>query len=167
MIKLLLEAYEKVNGHIFALIGIAVSGIPIYFNFEKESISLKVLFPIFTVLFFIFTVIFKALLISVSQQKLPKMVKGLDTIKPYDEFSFLILLEPFELFTFKTILSVFRDSDGVEEYIGIGQILNVQQDKKLLVGVKLFQEKEEIVKKIIANDKTLIKNIIIKPGVGA
>ena len=95
------------------------------------------------------------------------MVKGLDTIKPYDEFSFLILLEPFELFTFKTILSVFRDSDGVEEYIGIGQILNVQQDKKLLVGVKLFQEKEEIVKKIIANDKTLIKNIIIKPGVGA
>lgn len=143
MIKLLLEAYEKVNGHIFALIGIAVSGIPIYFNFEKESISLKVLFPIFTILFFIFTVIFKALLISVSQQKLPKMVKGLDTIKPYDEFSFLILLEPFELFTFKTILSVFRDSDGVEEYIGIGQILNVQQDKSFWLVLNYSRKKRK------------------------
>lgn len=166
MFKYICKSYSSLNGHLFTIIGIVVSGIPLYFKMDS-LISLKIFFPILIAFFFSTSILLRALHLVATQVTLPRIRKGLEPTKPYDNFSFHALLDPYELFTFNTVVSVFMISDGVEELIGKGQVLNVQQNKMLLVGVKLIEGKENVKDKIVQNNQDALKNILIKPMVEA
>ena len=164
MMKFISKAYTQLHGHIFALIGITVSGTPLYFKMDS-SVSLKILLPIFIFIFFTTSILITALHLAASQISLPQIRKGLNTSEPYTDFSFLALLDPYKLFTFNTVLSVFVLSDGVEELIGTGRVLNVQQNERLLIGVKLVDGKENVKESIIQNNLEILNRILIKPMV--
>ena len=166
MFKFISKAYSSLNGPILALIGIAVSGIPIYFNMNS-TISLKVFFPLAIVVFACASVLVRALHFASNQISLPRIRKGLPATKPYDEFSFLALLDPYRLFTFNTVLSVFIISDGVEILVGTGRVINIQQNEKLLVGVRMVDGRESISDEIVHNNQQTLESIVIKPMVEA
>jgi len=67
------------------------------------------------------------------------------------------------LFTFNTLFSVFSISDEVEELIGTGRVINVQINGMLLIGVLLFEGKENLIKLIVQNSKETLKKLVIKP----
>jgi len=58
------------------------------------------------------------------------------------------------------------DEDGYEVLIGIGSVLNVQDDERILVGIQ-FPAKgyEAIIRAICNNDKKQLDRLIVKPNI--
>ncbi len=162
MLKFLIKACSSLLVLIFSITGMALSGIPIYFKLN-ETISIKILLPICFIVFFVTTILVRALHLAATQINLPRIRKGLETYEPYNDFSFLALLDPYMLFTFNTLFSVFSISDEVEELIGTGRVINVQINGMLLIGVLLFEGKENLIKLIVQNSKETLKKLVIKP----
>jgi len=164
MFKFLVKSYSSLKGHLFALIGIAVSGIPIYFNMDK-TISIKLFLPICIIIFFITSILVRALHLAATKNNLPRIRKGLEANKPYSDFSFLLLTDPYKLFTFNTLITVFSMTDDVEELIGTGRVLNVQLNGMLLIGVLIVEDKENVSKSVVQNNQETLNKLIIKPMV--
>jgi hypothetical protein len=79
----------------------------------------------------------------------------------------LCLLEASELFSHDTVASFYYlEEGGFETLIGIGIVINVQDDRRIQVQMTRAAEgSEQIVARLAANDNSALGKVRIKPTV--
>lgn len=81
------------------------------------------------------------------------------------EAKHILIAEPSKLFSQDMLVSLYSvDNTKFEELIGFGHIINVQEDGNLQIEImKTIDSFEEGLERMIANDKEILNNIMIKP----
>lgn len=100
-----------------------------------------------------------------SKATLPKVRTVIEPPATYREASALLLLDPTELLSHDSIVSVYFMDGGIERLSGIGKVVNIQNDKKIqiiLIKEAEFSEKVEALK---ANNPEDLAKLIVKPSV--
>ena len=87
--------------------------------------------------------------------------------KKVDSNRILCLLEPSDLFSFGTLVSIYYiNPEGFEILIGLGEVINIQDDKKIQVLISdYYNPNREIIEKLSMNNATILKKILIKPNI--
>lgn len=96
---------------------------------------------------------------------LPEVKNGSAAPAPYEDLVARVILEPSALFAQGAIIAAYREADGIEEFIGLGQILNVQQNGLIQVLITQSISGDDVWAKIKANDAGELKKLKIKPTV--
>jgi hypothetical protein len=79
----------------------------------------------------------------------------------------LCLLEPSELFSHDALVSFYYvDEEGFEQLIGMGVVLNVQEDRKIQVALtQAIEGHVEKLEKLVQNEARILKKIRVKPDI--
>lgn len=85
----------------------------------------------------------------------------------YDDNSqLLLLLEPSDLFSFDSVVSIYKLDNDFEQLFGIGKVINIQENGMIQVGlIEVIGSGSETFKKLANNDKELLEKMIIKPTI--
>jgi hypothetical protein len=77
----------------------------------------------------------------------------------------IVLARPSKIFSHDMIVSLyFIDTSGIEELIGFGSIINIQESGVIQIEIiKILENFEELFGRMINNDMDILKNTIIKP----
>jgi hypothetical protein len=95
---------------------------------------------------------------------LPKVVHGRG---PIGNEILLCLLEPSELFSYNLAVSFyFIDNSGFERLIGIGGVLNIQEDRRIQVALTdAAAGQDEVLDLLRQNDANVLSRMRIKPSI--
>jgi hypothetical protein len=76
-------------------------------------------------------------------------------------------LEPSELFSHGNAVSFYlKDEDGFEVLLGVGSVMNIQDDERILVVMeKATDGHEEAIHALMNNDKRLLERLRVKPSI--
>ncbi len=98
---------------------------------------------------------------------LPQVLSGRKIAPLAQETELLLLLEPSSLFAHDTWVSFFHiDGDNFERLIGVGSVVNIQEDGRIQVGMSQASlGYEEIIKGLTRNDSGLLKRTRVKPSI--
>ncbi|MDA1783423.1 hypothetical protein PDL07_12095 [Bacillus cereus] len=78
----------------------------------------------------------------------------------------LLILTSSPFFAYDTLVSIYTYIDEHEEFVAVGKVSNIQEDKKIQVTITNFsKERNELITKIANSNNTLLKKLIIKPNV--
>lgn len=161
------ESFKKVWGVPAIFLGIILS----YLSWTQSPDS--------TIKLSLFVLILSALLIiivtllNLSINLYNKSIENkLPTIKltrqPFntDNTQLLLLLEPSELFSFDSVVSIYKLDNEFEQLFGIGKVINIQENGMIQVGlIEVIESGSETLKKLANNDKELLEKMIIKPTI--
>lgn len=105
--------------------------------------------------------------LNMSSRILPKVLFGKRISTQSQRERVLCLLEPSDLFSHDAIVSFYYiDDENFELLIGLGNVVNIQEDSKIQVALTdTVNGHEEIVTKIAQNDSGVLKKIKVKPNV--
>lgn len=86
-----------------------------------------------------------------------------------DESTLVCLLEPSRLFSYDIWVSFYTTAEhGFETLIGIGTVINIQEDGKIQVGlIHSVKGHEDAIQKLRQNDAASLKATVVKPTVPA
>jgi len=102
---------------------------------------------------------------KMSKRVLPRVLLGRKSPPANQKASILCLLEPSELFSYDALVSFYYIHEGFEELIGIGRVLNIQEDGRIQVIMTHSRDAhEETVKKLGENNVDVLKKTIVKPS---
>jgi hypothetical protein len=104
---------------------------------------------------------------KMSKRILPRVLLGREPPPYLSKARALLLLEPSELFSHGIGVSFYHvDSENCEQLIGIGEVINIQENRVVQVILTHgIQEQAETIEKITQNKKDLIDEMIVKPSV--
>lgn len=98
---------------------------------------------------------------KMSERILPKITYGTT-----QQAKVLCLLEPSELFSHDTLVSFYYVENSFEQLIGIGTVINIQEDGKIQVSMTdPIEGFEETITRLGQNDNTILDNIKVKPNI--
>lgn len=131
-------------------------------------ISLKFVVPIFILLLLLIFTLVTATYDSyrAGLRILPRLIVSKNIGQNKDEIRILCVLEPSELFSYDSVVSFYCHDEGFEQLIGVGTVINIQEDGKIQVVMTNFlKEHEEKVRKLAMNDAGLLQKTVVKPNV--
>ena len=102
-----------------------------------------------------------------SEHILPRIVLGKKPSVQIQGAKVLCLLESSELFSYDALVSFYYiDDENFEQLIGIGAVVNIQEDRKIQVAMFYSLEgHQEKAEKIAQNDAGILKKTRVKPNV--
>lgn len=78
----------------------------------------------------------------------------------------MLLVEPSELFSVDTTVSLYLKDDDYEKLIAIGRVLNVQSDGHIQIVINTIATvSDEIRSRLGNNDSSVLKKLLVKPTV--
>ena len=99
--------------------------------------------------------------------RLPRVIYSSKGVGAFKNYPVVCLLEQSELFSHGVAVSFYFK--GVEEFevlIGIGHVLNVQEDRRIQVGLnRVVEGQEATVSKLQGNNSDTLQRLIVKPSV--
>ncbi|VVB86129.1 Uncharacterised protein [uncultured archaeon] len=155
-------SFLKIQGILIGIIALAVSVLVWLFS-PNINISLGLVLPvlilcIITILIFAYAAYES---FKLSERILPKIIYGTTL-----QAKVLCLLEPSELFSHDTLVSFYYVENSFEKLIGIGTVINIQEDGKIQVSMtNPVQGFDEIITRLGQNDNTILDNIKVKPNI--
>lgn len=96
---------------------------------------------------------------------LPKVRMVIEPPASYRDASALLLLEPTELLSYDSIISLYYVDGGIERLSGIGKVVNIQNDKKIQVILVKDAEFSAKIEELKANRADDLTKLIVKPSV--
>jgi hypothetical protein len=129
-------------------------------------ISLKYFMPISIVLF-ILVIAFAGALREVMKVSMymPNVILGKKSPKGVGGYV-MCLLEPSDIFSHDSLVSFLIKEDNFEQFIGIGKVLNIQDDGKIqVVMTNKIGEFDNVIKKIKENNNEILKKLKVKPNI--
>lgn len=93
---------------------------------------------------------------------LPKIVYAKRNEK--DLTKVLLLLEPSELFSYGMAVSIYIDEQNLEQFVGVGSVLNIQEDGQIQVTIH-YVEYPQIIEDVINDSKSSRLRTKVKPSV--
>jgi hypothetical protein len=96
-------------------------------------------------------------------QNLPKVIRTCDAPEPYGGSRALLLLTPHPIFIIGAQASVYGLADGVELLIGVGRVVEIQEDSNIqLLTIPVAEGSHQ---RLIDSKKENLASLIVKPGV--
>lgn len=144
-----------------------------YYNLPNETIPTKyfvlIVFIILVITYIGFNVannIHKDLIDSLNSSPLrPKVIHTIEPPKYYSDAIAIFIIEPTETLSNDSIVSVYILANNFEELIAIGQVINIQDDKKVQVLVIYDHGLGKYKKGIMNNHREDLDKLVIKPTV--
>lgn len=159
---------RQAYGGLVIILGIPISFFLWYFK-PNQNVSLSTILPLgFLCIGIIFTLSHMSYVVWENRRKpFPKVIHSRKPTSAWKDHAVLCLLEPSDLFSHGHFVSIYiKDDDGFEVLIGVGSVLNIQDDARILVGMNMAAEGyEDIIKAISNNDKTQLERLRIKPNI--
>ena len=103
------------------------------------------------------------------QGRLPRVIHSRKGEGAAESCPAICLLEQSELFNPGVAVAFyFKGADDFEVLIGIGRVLNVQDDRRIQVGLnQVVKGQKAIVKELRKNNADILRQLIVKPSVPA
>jgi hypothetical protein len=164
---LLWESTVKSWGGILTFLSFTGAILVFYLVPEQSSIQLKHILPIIIVAFFLLVVFIRTAWIAcqVSSSNIPRVMYVKDAPKAYESACALFLIEPTPLLSHDAIVSVYYLEDDLERLVGVGKVINVQNDKKVQILITDNYDFGEKLNQIMNNSKDELKKLIVKASV--
>jgi hypothetical protein len=96
---------------------------------------------------------------------LPRVRKVLNPPKSYEKASALLVVDPSNYLSHDSYVTLFMLEDDYEQLIGVGIVINVQNDKKIQVAIYKNEESEQLISQLKENKKHDLERLILKPSV--
>lgn len=95
----------------------------------------------------------------------PRVITARLPSKYYSASIAVLVTEPTEDLTHGSIVSIYFLVSGFEELIALGEVINVQDDKKVHVLITYDHDLEKYRKDIMNNDKEALEKIVLKSAI--
>jgi hypothetical protein len=98
---------------------------------------------------------------------LPKVLYATNSVSLGATIQLVCLLEPSEMFSYGLQVGFYyQNEDGFEILIGVGHVVNIQDDKRVQVGLtRTSGGQEQTVELIGQNKKSVIERVRVKPSI--
>jgi len=101
-------------------------------------------------------------------QRLPIVRCAQACPKAFHKAKVLFLLDPSELFAHDAIVSIYYMQDDIERLIGMGRVINIQEDGRIQVLATHDVEFGDVQwQDLVKNDVTKLRRLIVKPIIPA
>lgn len=100
-----------------------------------------------------------------SKRILPSVLHTQEPPKIYKNALALLLLENSPLFTYDSFVSIYLLENEMESFLGIGQVINIQEDEKIQILALADSGHPERWEEIKKANKATISKIRIKPSI--
>jgi hypothetical protein len=163
---LLWHSFVRMHGPLLGVTALAV-GIIVWVFKPDERVSLAVTVPAFLTVLIMLVVAIDA---GYDAWKLrtPGLPKVLYAKKwDQDGLEVVCLLEPSELFSYGLQVGFYyKNEDGFELLVGVGGVINIQDDRRVQVGMtSVVEGQEQAVRAICENTKNVIERVRVKPSI--
>ncbi|MDQ3908386.1 MAG: hypothetical protein M3268_08565 [Acidobacteriota bacterium] len=102
------------------------------------------------------------------QQILPGVIFAKPAPGEFQPAIALLVLEPSVLFSYDSVVTVYYTQDDIELIVGLGRIINIQDNKKIQVLVeRVGIEYEQLWRAITQNDISKLRSLRVKPTVSS
>lgn len=136
-----------------------------------DTIQLKYVFGIFLI-FCVVLALFLQVAWEAHNDSIVKPIKVLtivDTPRAYEkDYDSMLILEPSDLISHDSIVSVYhidKSRNDLEKFVGLGQVINVQNDKKIQVVVRKNENSEKSITDIQSKAISELEFVLVKPSV--
>lgn len=160
--SLIWSSFMKIQGILIGFIAL-VATVAVWIFPANINISLGLVLPVLIICIIAILTFANAAneIFKMSERILPKVILGTTL-----QANVLCLLEPSELFSHDTLVSFYYVENSFEKLIGIGTVLNIQEDGKIQVSmINHIEGFDEIIIKLGQNDNTILDNIKVKPNI--
>jgi len=161
----LYASFRATYGPFFTFAGVAL-GIIVFFVVPRTS-SLPARYAIVIILVAVYLVIwlFEACWSAFKQKSntLPAVRCSIPAPKAFPQAIGILLLEPSELFSYDSVVAIYLIEHEIERCIGVGKVINIQEDKKIQVLV-MRRIEDDGWDGILNNDATKLRCITVKPN---
>lgn len=145
-----------------------VASIAAYFVVPNTAtVKMNIFFVIVMILVALIIVLFRAAYDANTDASviLPKVRRVLNPPKSYEKASVLLIVDPSNYLSYESSVTLFMLEDDYEQLIGVGVVINVQNDKKVQVAIYKNDESEELLSQLKENKKHDLERLILKPSV--
>ena len=162
------NSFKRIYGPIGTIFTI-VGSLFLWIFAPDTKISLKIILPILVfIIMLLFTFIdttYQAIeKLKQNKNILPKILRVMDPRPPYQKAKALALLEKSPIFSFGTIVGIYFIEDDFEQLIGIGEVINIQENKKIQIAITSYLEgQEDKIEELLKNNARLLEKTIVKP----
>lgn len=161
LLQLYLDKIKKFFGIPTIILSIALGFLFWYFKPDLK-ISFGIILPIFLFAIILTIPLIDLLLYIYSQNKHNRLPHVLTATK-YPNGDTVLLLSESSLLPNNSIVSIYYNEKDFEYLIGFGTVINVQENKKIQVGIySIIEGFENHFEKIDNNNKDTLDNILIK-----
>lgn len=153
----------KVQSLYSFIIGVTLS-IVLWIYKEDKQISLLLFLLVSMVSVLLISSLISAVLDLINNSMvLPKVERVMTSAESQTR----ILLSPSKLFSHGTMVSLyFTNEHQFETLICVGTVLNVQENKKIQIGIsKIIEGQEDIMGRMSSNDQSVLKEVTVKPTI--
>lgn len=161
------KALLKSWGAAFSIVSV-LGTIAVYFVAPDEDL---VRMNIFFSAMFLFVVVIIILLRTAYDANLdasivlPKIRKILEPPKSYEKATALLLIDPSNFLSYDSSVTLFILEDDYESFIGVGAVINIQNDGKIQVALFTNEDSNQIMHQLKENRKHDLERLVLKPSV--
>lgn len=173
------ESALKSWGGIIGLLGLLASVLSYFITPDETTIKARLVIVVFMLFASILIIALRATWIAaehankisdeLSSQLLytlsPKVIHVLDAVKPYNDCHALFIIDATSLLPYDALVSVYYLENNFEKFVGLGKVINVQEDKKVQVIVTDNYDFEDKLDKIKGNSSEDLEKLIIKTSI--
>jgi hypothetical protein len=161
------KAILKSWGSVFAIVSL-ISSFLLYFlvpdtDTIKVNAFLVTVFAAFAIIVFLLRALYDANLDA--EINLPKIRKVLKPPNSYEKASALLLVDPSALLSHDSSVTLFMLEDDYELLVGVGVVINIQNDKKVQVALFKNEDSQQLVDQLKENKKHDLERLVLKPSV--
>lgn len=167
-IREIYQSFIKIHGYPIIFIGLLISIIS--FTVSPNSlIYFKWILPLV-----VFLIIIILTFLDLSWRLYYKASNPLPVVRQVrkppiisDNSIALLILEPSDLYSHESLVSIFHSDEEYEKLIGLGYVLTIQNNGMIQVMVNRLMEDsdQEIIKRALNNDVLVLKKILVKPTI--
>ncbi len=165
--ELLWSSVASTWGPIITIVGIALSFIGYFVAPETETIPLRWFLVIICICLLLLAIFIRAAWEANKNQKIqsPRVIYVKDPPKAFSDAFALFLVEPTPLLSYDAIVSIYYLEEGMEKLVGVGKVINVQNDQKVQVLVLRDYDFGDKAKAIKNNSKNELEKLIVKSSI--
>ena len=161
------SAFINSWGILIALIGFVASILTYFVAPKTDTVQLNIFLVVLFVMTAIIVILFRSLfeVHNDSALQLPKVRKVLKPPSAYKKASALLLVEPCTLLSYDSSVTLFSIEDDYESLLGIGVVINIQNDKKIQIALYENNQSIEAITQLKENKKHDLDRLVLKPSV--
>jgi len=161
----LYESFIVTYGPFFTILGFILTVIVFFVIPEEASVPFRYVIIIAVVGVYLIMWFLHAgwSAFNKTENTLPRVRCAMQAPKDFPQAVGILIMEPSELFSYDSIVAIYSVEDEIERCIGIGKVLNIQEDKKIQVLV-MRQIENSGWDAILNNDANKLRNVMVKPN---
>lgn len=154
-------------GAVVSLVGVGLAFASYFFPPSTEVVALKWLLIVISISLMLIVILARSAWEGYSAERImpPKVIYVKDPPRAFTNAFALFLTEPTNLFSFDAIVSIYYREDGVEKLVGIGRVINVQDDFKVQILVFKDYDFGGHSTAIMENSKDALGKLLVKSSI--